>query len=100
MLVALILVLGCSSSPTNISEESPPQKSTVEYVDELLASAQTQSGSAAAELTLLALETMLNAGFIERAQLEAEQHNLSVDIPSDLRLRYLMVRAQLDLQSG
>ncbi|MFP6810254.1 MAG: penicillin-binding protein activator [Pseudohongiellaceae bacterium] len=100
LLVALILVLGCSSSPTNISEESPPQKSTVEYVDELLASAQTQSGSAAAELTLQALETMLNAGFIERAQLEAEQHNLSVDIPSDLRLRYLMVRAQLDLQSG
>ena len=100
LLVVLALILGCSSSPSNISEEAPTQKSTVESIDELLASAQTQSGSAATELTLQALETMLNAGFIERAQLEAEQHTLSADIPGDLRLRYVMVRAQLDLQSG
>ena len=100
LMVIVASGVGCSIDPTNTIEETSAKESTTEFIDGLLAAAQTQSGTAAFVLTLQALETMLEVGFIERAQLEAEQRDFSEDISTDLRLRYAMVRARLDLQSG
>jgi hypothetical protein len=81
LMVIVASGVGCSIDPTNTIEETSAKESTTEFIDGLLAAAQTQSGTAAFVLTLQALETMLEVGFIERAQLEAEQRNLSEDIP-------------------
>lgn len=97
-LLLLLALTACGSAPIAPVEIQTPADPVAASIDRLLLRASRSSGSEATELTLQALEAMLNADMLVRASNQAQAIDDLGDLPAELQLRAALVRAEIALR--
>jgi len=101
VMLTMLTAISCSTSPRPTVEQSSDRASPSEQlIEELLAQASRRSGVEAADLSIRAMEEMLNADLPERAFDLAQQTGRLNFLPAELQLRLALVQTEIALLQG
>ncbi len=97
ILLFALTIKACSSAPTNSDRSQAEFNPATSSIDELVNAARNSSGSEAAELRILALEAMVDAGDLDRAAGQSALLRSLSELSQRQQIRILLIDAELAL---